>query len=54
MQHGCRKRFRIGMYGGKFLPFHKGHDYCVRVAAQECETVFVLLFWCGADDADIA
>lgn len=47
------KQFAIGMYGGKFLPFHRGHDYCVRVAAQECETVYVLLFWGGADEATI-
>lgn len=47
------KRYRIGMYGGKFLPFHKGHNYCVQVAAQECETVYVLLFWGGADEQRI-
>ena len=47
------KKYAIGMYGGKFLPFHKGHDYCVRVAAQECETVYVLLFWGGAEEDDI-
>lgn len=47
---GRKKQYAIGMYGGKFLPFHMGHDYCVRVAAQECETVYVLLFWGGADE----
>lgn len=41
------------MYGGKFLPFHKGHRYCVETAAQECETVYVILFWGGADEERI-
>lgn len=50
---GGKKQYAIGMYGGKFLPFHKGHNYCVKVAAQECETVYVLLFWGGADEAEI-
>ena len=38
------------MYGGKFLPFHKGHRYCVETAAMECETVYVILFWGGTDE----
>lgn len=44
------KIFKTGMYGGKFLPFHKGHNFCVQVAARECERVFVILFWGGADE----
>ena len=48
-----KKKYEIGMYGGKFLPFHKGHNYCVHIAAQECETVYVLLFWGGADEESI-
>lgn len=44
------KKYKIGMYGGKFLPFHKGHNYCVEIAAQECEIVYVILFWGGADE----
>lgn len=44
------KQYKIGMYGGKFLPFHKGHKYCVDFAAQECEKVYVILFWGGADE----
>lgn len=38
------------MYGGKFLPFHKGHRYCVETAALECEKVYVILFLGGADE----
>ena len=48
-----KKQFKIGMYGGKFLPFHKGHRFCVETAALECETVYVILFWGGADEEKI-
>ncbi len=47
------KPYKIGMYGGKFLPFNKGHRYCVEFAAKECETVYVILFWGGADEDSI-
>ncbi len=47
------KKYRIGMYGGKFLPFHKGHRYCVEVAARECETVYVILFYGGPEEESV-
>lgn len=47
------KKYHIGMYGGKFLPFHKGHRYCVEVACKECDIVYVILFWGGADEERI-
>ena len=47
------KRYSIGMYGGKFLPFHKGHRFCVETAALECRTVYVILFYGGADEERI-
>jgi HTH-type transcriptional repressor of NAD biosynthesis genes len=40
--------FITGMYGGKFMPFHKGHRYCIEYACDECETVYVILFY-GSD-----
>ncbi len=33
-----------GFFGGKFLPMHKGHLYCIDRAAQECDRVLVVLF----------
>ena len=47
------KQYKIGMYGGKFLPFHKGHRFCVETAARECETVYVILFWGGSAEERI-
>lgn len=47
------KKFITGMYGGKFLPLHKGHGYCIDVAARECEIVYAILFWGGTDEERI-
>lgn len=47
------KPYHIGMYGGKFLPFHLGHRYCVEYAAKECDIVYVILFWGGAEEEEI-
>lgn len=41
------------MYGGKFLPFHLGHRYCIETAAKECRTVHVILFHSGAGEERI-
>lgn len=38
------KKYKVGMYGGKFMPFHKGHLHCVEVASKQCEKLFVILF----------
>ena len=47
------KKYRVGMYGGKFLPLHKGHGYCIDFAADECEIIYVILFFGGADEEKI-
>ena len=39
-----QKTYKCGFYGGKFLPFHAGHKYCIRVAAEECNRLVVIFF----------
>lgn len=39
-----QKKYRSGMYGGKFFPFHLGHLMCVQKAVDLCDTVYVILF----------
>jgi HTH-type transcriptional repressor of NAD biosynthesis genes len=36
------------MYGGKFLPLHKGHEHCIKVASEECDVVHVIMFHGGS------
>ena len=47
------KKYEIGMYGGKFLPLHKGHNYCLDVATKECDKVYVILFFGGTDEEKV-
>ena len=47
------KKYKVGMYGGKFMPFHKGHMHCVEVASSQCETLYVLLFHGGDQELEI-
>ena len=46
-------KYKIGMYGGKFMPLHKGHNYCIEKAVSECEKVYVILFYGGSDELKI-
>lgn len=48
------KKFKVGMYGGKFLPFHKGHNFCIDVASKLCEKVYVILFYTKSIHEEIA
>ena len=41
------KKYKVGMYGGKFMPMHKGHLKCLDMAARECEQVYLILFYGG-------
>ena len=39
-----------GFYGGKFLPMHKGHLFCIDTAAKQCDHVVVIMFINGDDE----
>ena len=44
---------KIGFYGGKFFPMHKGHLYCIDTAANMCEHVTVILFINGEGELKV-
>ena len=46
-------KYKSGFFGGKFIPFHKGHELCISVALALCETVHVILFVNGDDELKI-
>lgn len=39
-----QRTYKCGFYGGKFLPFHAGHKYCIHVASEECDRLVVIFF----------
>ena len=43
-----------GFYGGKFMPLHKGHLYCIDTAARQCDHVVVIMFINGDEELVIA
>lgn len=53
MQQMNNYKYKSGFFGGKFIPFHKGHELCISVALALCETVHVILFINGDDELDI-
>ncbi len=36
-----KERYRLGLFMGRFQPFHKGHMYALRYAAGRCSTLIV-------------
>lgn len=47
------KKYPIGMYGGKFIPFHQGHKFCLTVASLLCDHVYCILFYGGDQELEI-
>lgn len=43
----------VGMYGGKFMPFHKGHLACLEQAVRECDIVYLVLVTGGLQEQHI-
>ncbi|MBE6472038.1 MAG: hypothetical protein E7Z99_00440 [Coriobacteriaceae bacterium] len=49
--NGCE--YGTGFFGGKFLPFHRGHLDCILRCASECEKIYVVLMHNGPEERDI-
>ncbi len=47
------KPYRAGMYGGKFLPYHRGHLLCLETASRLCGVVYQILMTGGVDEERI-
>lgn len=47
------KKYKLGFFGGKFIPFHKGHLYCTDIMAKECEKAYLILFIGGEAELEI-
>lgn len=46
------KKFGIGFYGGKYLPPHLGHGYCICTMSSVCEEGHIILFHGGDQELD--
>ena len=44
------KRYKVGMYGGKFCPMHLGHRYVLTRAMTDCEQLHVFMFYDTPDE----
>lgn len=42
-----------GFFGGKFMPLHKGHLYCIDTASRQCDDVVVIMFINGDEELEI-
>lgn len=39
------KKFRNGLIVGKFSPLHKGHEYLIETALEQCETLYIFSYY---------
>ena len=46
------KKFTNGLVVGKFAPLHKGHDYLIRTAIENCTNLVIIQY--GSDEVGIA
>lgn len=47
------KKYDVGFYGGKFIPFHKGHLFCTDIMAKECKKGYLIMFIGGDQEVKI-
>lgn len=45
--------YKVGFYGGKFMPFHRGHLNCIIRAASQCEKLYVIMMYNGEEELEI-
>ncbi|RAP49031.1 MAG: hypothetical protein BZ138_08405, partial [Methanosphaera sp. rholeuAM270] len=52
-QHISGCRYGTGFFGGKFMPFHKGHLDSIIRCSSECEKLYVVMMHHGAQENEI-
>lgn len=45
--------YHVGFYGGKFMPFHRGHLNCIIRAASQCHKLYVAMIYNGEEELEL-